>query len=112
MNKMIFTLILTLTAFPIAAHAQENMTFGHPNPEQKTYKVIKTPNSTIVVRQPRNCRPPMELLNKSIDDINGMKFSHPVRIIRPNDAVTMDHNPDRLNIILDHAEIIRQLRCG
>jgi hypothetical protein len=35
-----------------------------------------------------------------------------IRVIRPGDAVTMDHAPTRLNIELDAADIVVQLRCG
>lgn len=111
MNKTIFSILFILMAFP--ATAQENMTFGHQNPQQnETYTIIRgAGNAKTVIRQ-RKCTPPQNLINKSIDDINGMRFNHPVRIIHPNDLVTMDFNPDRLNIVVDHREIIRELRCG
>ena len=35
-----------------------------------------------------------------------------VRIIRPGDAVTMDHAPDRLNIELDADDRVVRVRCG
>lgn len=34
-----------------------------------------------------------------------------VRVIRPGMAVTMDYRPDRLNIQLDEAGNVAQLRC-
>lgn len=34
------------------------------------------------------------------------------RVIYPNDAVTMDHAPDRLNIAVDEAGNVEALSCG
>ena len=34
------------------------------------------------------------------------------RVIKPGDAVTMDADPQRLNIEIDDAGKIRRLRCG
>jgi len=35
-----------------------------------------------------------------------------IRVIRPGQAVTMDHAPARLNIELDKNDIVARLRCG
>lgn len=35
-----------------------------------------------------------------------------VRVLGPNEMATMEHNPQRLNIDIDDAEIIERLRCG
>jgi predicted component of type VI protein secretion system len=35
-----------------------------------------------------------------------------VRVLRPGQAATMDHRPDRLNIHLDDQGVIADLRCG
>jgi hypothetical protein len=35
-----------------------------------------------------------------------------VRIVRPNQHVTMDFRPDRLNLETDAAAIVVKLRCG
>lgn len=35
-----------------------------------------------------------------------------VRVLRPGDAATMDHRPDRLNIRLDDDDRIEQITCG
>ncbi len=34
------------------------------------------------------------------------------RVLRPDDAATMDFRPDRLNILLDEGRQIDGLRCG
>ena len=41
-----------------------------------------------------------------------MRFSQPLRIIRPGMAVTMDYSPNRLNIELDAAGTIIRVHCG
>lgn len=35
-----------------------------------------------------------------------------VRVLAPADAVTLDYNPQRLNIDIDEAGLIRRLSCG
>ena len=42
-------------------------------------------------------------------DFSGHKS---VRIIPPNSAITMDYNPERLNVVTDAAGIIQKLSCG
>ncbi|KAF1052436.1 MAG: hypothetical protein GAK43_01915 [Stenotrophomonas maltophilia] len=34
------------------------------------------------------------------------------RVLRPNDAVTMDYNSQRLNIDVDNQLVVRQVHCG
>ena len=41
-----------------------------------------------------------------------MRFSQPMRAIRPGMAVTMDYRADRLNIEIDAAERIIRVTCG
>lgn len=38
--------------------------------------------------------------------------SRTIRWIRPGDAVTMDYRLDRLNIMLDAANVVTEFRCG
>ncbi|CAA9328062.1 MAG: hypothetical protein AVDCRST_MAG71-1626 [uncultured Lysobacter sp.] len=35
-----------------------------------------------------------------------------LRVIRPDDLVTMDHREDRLNLYLDAHDVIVRVRCG
>lgn len=35
-----------------------------------------------------------------------------VRVLAPGDAVSMEHDPQRLNIEIDEAEVIQHIRCG
>lgn len=41
-----------------------------------------------------------------------MRFSQPVRIIRPGMMVTMDYLPNRLNIHIDRFGMIERIACG
>jgi len=47
-----------------------------------------------------------------IDAVRDRARARTVRVVRPGDAVTMDHRPDRLNIQLDGQDRIAQFRCG
>ena len=44
--------------------------------------------------------------------LNGMRFSQDVRVIEYGMAVTMDYNPERLNIQLDRRDVIERVNCG
>ncbi len=35
-----------------------------------------------------------------------------VRVLGPNEMATLEHNPQRLNIDIDDAEVIERLSCG
>lgn len=108
---------LACLAFLIAAPAfgQEVMTFGHEAPlvTQKTYTRTRIPKgSTVIIKDPDACHPPTMFIGQSIHVLDNKRINKPVRIVRPGDAMTMDHNPQRLNFILDQNEIIRNIMCG
>jgi len=50
-----------------------------------------------------------ESLEASIREESGAAA---VRVIRPGEAVTLDHRPDRLNVRLDDDDIISEIDCG
>ena len=52
------------------------------------------------------------LLGQSRSALQGQALPAPVRLIGPGMAVTMDHNPGRLNIRYDESGIIREVYCG
>ncbi len=52
------------------------------------------------------------LIGQEISVLPSLTFAQPPRVIGPNDLVTMDHDPNRLNIKTDDNGIIRQLHCG
>ena len=41
-----------------------------------------------------------------------MRFSQPIRIILPGQAITMDYSPNRLNIEINEADRIARVSCG
>ncbi|WP_366655806.1 I78 family peptidase inhibitor [Fodinicurvata sp. EGI_FJ10296] len=49
-----------------------------------------------------------EIIDRAWEDANA-RF---MRVIRPNKAVTMEFNPERINFELDRNEVIRAVRCG
>lgn len=53
-----------------------------------------------------------DLVGQDAAVLQTMKFEGPLRIIRPGQAVTMDYNPERLNIDLVGADVISIVRCG
>ncbi|RUR53503.1 I78 family peptidase inhibitor [Vreelandella populi] len=48
----------------------------------------------------------------NVPQLQSESQSRQVRVLRPGDAATMDHRPDRLNIHIDSSENIEALRCG
>jgi hypothetical protein len=44
--------------------------------------------------------------------LDGMRFSQDVRVVEFGMAVTMDFNPERLNIWLDQRDVIERVTCG
>jgi hypothetical protein len=51
----------------------------------------------------------------SVDKIEQIRLkagAERVRVLAPNDAATMDYNPQRLTIDIDEAETIQRLSCG
>lgn len=48
--------------------------------------------------------------NRSV--LDGMTLPDPVRIVGWDMAVTLDFNPERLNIGYDRADIITEVSCG
>ena len=52
------------------------------------------------------------LVGESRDVLAAMTFPAPMRVIGPNDAVTMDYLPNRLNVIYGEDQIITRVECG
>lgn len=47
-----------------------------------------------------------------VDQAKRQSGAETVRVLHPNDAVTMDYNSRRLNIDVDGANVIKQFSCG
>ena len=52
------------------------------------------------------------LLGQPASSLDSMRFSQPLRVIRPGMAVTMDFSAERLNIDIDQNEKISRITCG
>jgi hypothetical protein len=52
------------------------------------------------------------LVGQPASVLETMRFSQPLRVIEPGMAVTMDFNPERLNIHVDGAKKISRVICG
>ena len=53
-----------------------------------------------------------DLIGQPGEVLHGMKFAGPVRIIEFGQPVTMDFNPNRLNISKDPDGVIERVWCG
>ncbi|WP_375551175.1 I78 family peptidase inhibitor [Rhodophyticola porphyridii] len=52
------------------------------------------------------------LIGEHRDVLAAMTFPAPMRVYGPDDAVTMDYSPERLNVIHDEDGIITRVECG
>jgi hypothetical protein len=59
-----------------------------------------------------SCLLPAGLVGKNKSVLQTMKFVGPVRILRIDSPMTMDFNPERLNIIYDEKDVILDVKCG
>lgn len=53
-----------------------------------------------------------DLVGQPFSVLAAMTFATPMRLIRPDSAVTMDYSPERLNIIMDESDRIASVTCG
>ena len=52
------------------------------------------------------------LMGQKARVLTTMRFSQPLRVLKPGMAVTMDYREDRLNIEIDEAGTIFRVACG
>ncbi|WP_428945371.1 I78 family peptidase inhibitor [Pantoea sp. FN060301] len=53
-----------------------------------------------------------QYVGKPLSSIDGVRFTHPIRAIPYNSAVTMDFNLNRLNFMGDQQGTISRVYCG
>jgi Peptidase inhibitor I78 family len=53
-----------------------------------------------------------DMVGKPRSVLETIRFAVPVRIIEPGQPVTADFSAERLNILLDEAGTITEIRCG
>lgn len=51
-------------------------------------------------------------INRNGQHLLGLDLPDSARVIRPGDAVTRDHRPDRANIYLDRFGMVVRVTCG
>lgn len=115
---MLRILLVSLFAFTLVAcadksqdgdtHSDNNnheQSDGHGDPQSDS-------NGSKGVAQ--NCRAPkmQGLVGRSSEFLARMKFSEPMRVIRPRTAVTQDYRPERISFYVDENEIITKVSCG
>jgi len=66
------------------------------------------------VQQPDTCNAGsfQYLVGKPSSTLDGMRFAKPMRLITPNTMVTMDFNPERLNIMANEKGVITGMHCS
>lgn len=52
------------------------------------------------------------MVGQSADVLATMRFRTPMRVVGPDTAVTMDYNPERINIAVDDRGYITAVTCG
>ncbi|PZQ46906.1 MAG: hypothetical protein DI551_04245 [Micavibrio aeruginosavorus] len=52
-------------------------------------------------------------VGKAVDEVAIKETGRPFRILKPDSMMTMDHNPDRINVVTDKEEgIVARVWCG
>lgn len=74
--------------------------------EQTTRTTVIAPATTC------EAAPYQQWVGKDSASLAGMDTPYTLRIIRPNQPVTMDFNPSRLNVETDSKGLITAVRCG
>ena len=52
------------------------------------------------------------LVGQPVSEIDTDSLPVPLRIYGPDQMITMDHRPDRMNIVLDEDDVVVEVRCG
>jgi len=52
------------------------------------------------------------LVGQPIGEVHTDSLPQPLRVYGPDQMVTMDYRPDRMNIVLDADDIVVEVRCG
>ncbi|WP_169739547.1 I78 family peptidase inhibitor [Thioclava pacifica] len=62
---------------------------------------------------PGMCPPPAiaALVGRDVAALDAIYFEGALRVIRPSEAVTMDYNAQRVNVLLDDQDVITEVKC-
>ena len=73
-----------------------------------------TATSSTPIEHPPGCNPAgyQALVGESPSKLRLVKLDRPYRVVRPNDVVTLEYNPNRLNFIVNREGKISKASCG
>ncbi|KFC77313.1 Peptidase inhibitor I78 family [Ewingella americana] len=96
--KIKLLIVASLATFALTACQHQTDTAKQQNP----------------VQQPDTCNAAsfQYLIGKPASTLDGMRFAKPMRLITPGMGVTMDFNPERLNIMADEKGVITSMHCS
>ncbi|MEM7289364.1 MAG: I78 family peptidase inhibitor [Pseudomonadota bacterium] len=60
----------------------------------------------------KDCGHYIEWIGQKVSNSALKKTGKPFRILPPNSMMTMDHNPERINVHVDESGIIENVKCG
>lgn len=110
MNKMIFTSVVALSALFAACTSAVNL--DAPRTQSNT-------SSSMFASSEYRCDadPAQKLVGQDYrEDLEqealALSGSRTVRTLRPRQAITMEYNPERVNLRLDDGDTITSVGCG
>lgn len=62
--------------------------------------------------QPKDCGNHMDWIGQKVSNSELKKTGKPFRILSPDSMMTMDHNPERINVHVDEKGVIEDVKCG
>ncbi len=60
----------------------------------------------------KGCGSHIEWIGQKVNNSALRKTGKPFRVLPPNSMMTMDHNPERINVHVDEHGIIEDVKCG
>ena len=79
-----------------------------------TYLTLVFLGGCIAGEEPATCRADQlqSLVGQDASVLPTMRFGGVTRILKLGQPMTMDHNPDRLNVLSDNKDVIMRVWCG
>ena len=66
----------------------------------------------VPVQKLTTCGSYPDWVGNEVDEEAVKATGQPYRILKPDSIVTMDHSPDRINVMVDENNIVLEVRCG
>ncbi|MBU2943401.1 I78 family peptidase inhibitor [Shimia thalassica] len=75
---------------------------------------LETGENTVEMKGSETCDPAAFefLIGQQEESMPGILTPDELRVLKPNSVMTMDHNPERLNVFLDDGGTINKVTCG